>query len=70
MQGQLGLKIKRRCHISAKRATKEILPYLRIIFENDVKMAAGLVKWFDLDEAMIEYLAGTKKQTKAILKAS
>jgi len=69
MQAQIGLKIKRRCHISARRATKEILPYLRIIFENDVKMAVGLVKWFDLDEAMIEYLAGTKRQVKAILKA-
>jgi hypothetical protein len=32
-------------------------------------MAAGLVKWFDFDEAMTEYLAGTKKQVKAILKA-
>jgi len=69
MQAQIGLKIKRHCHISANRATKEILPYLRIIFESDAKMAAGLVKWFDLDEAMIEYLAGTKRQVKAILKA-
>jgi len=31
-------------------------------------MAAGLTKWLDLDEAIIEYLAGTKKQTKAIMK--
>jgi hypothetical protein len=31
-------------------------------------MATGLAKWLDLDEAMIEYLAGTKKQTKAIMK--
>lgn len=70
LQGQIGLKIKKRCHISANRATKEILPYLRIIFENDAKMAAGLVKWLDLDETMTEYLAGTRKQTKNILKAS
>jgi hypothetical protein len=70
MQAAIGLKIKKRCHISANRAKKEILPYLRIVFENDAKMAVGLVKWFDLDEAMTGYLAGTKKQTKAILKAS
>jgi len=69
MQSAIGLKIKRRCHISANSATKEILPYLRIIFENNAKMAAELVKWLDLDEAMTEYLAGTKKQTKAIIKA-
>jgi len=70
MQREIGLKIKRRCHISARGATKEILPYLRIIFEEDAEMAAGLVKWLDLDEAMIEYLAGTKKQAKAVLKAA
>jgi len=68
MQRQIGLKIKKRCHTSANRATREILPYLRIIFGNDAKMAAGLAKWLDLDEAMTEYLAGTKKQTKSILK--
>jgi len=68
LQGQIGLKIKRRCHISANRAAKEILPYLRIIFENNAEMAAGLTKWLDLDEAMIEYLAGGKRQTKTIIK--
>jgi len=68
MQAQIGLKIKRRCHISANRATKEILPYLRIIFESNAEMAAGLTKWLDLDDAMIEYLAGTKRQTKTIMK--
>jgi len=70
MQAQIGLKIKRRCHISARGAIKEILPYIRLIFENDAKMAAGLVKWFDFDEVMIEYLTGTKRQAKAIIKAS
>jgi len=70
MQREIGLKIKRRCHISARAGTKEILPYLRVIFEEDAKMAAGLVKWLDLDEAMIEYLAGTKTQAKAVLKAA
>jgi len=69
MQVAIGLKIKRRCHISARRATKEILPYLKIVFENNAEMAAGLAKWLDLDEAMIEYLAGGKRQTKAVLKS-
>jgi replication factor C large subunit len=68
MQGQIGLKVKKRCHMSTRRAIKEILPYLRIIFENDAEMAVGLVKWLDLDEPMIEYLAGTKRRLKAILK--
>jgi len=68
MQAQIGLKIKRRCHVSAKRAVKEILPYMRIIFESNAEMAAGLSKWLDLEEAIVEYLAGGKRQTKAIIK--
>jgi len=68
MRTEIGLKIKKRCHVSANRATKEILPYLGIIFENNPEMAANLTEWLDFDEAVIEYLAGTKRQTKAIIK--
>ena len=66
MQLRIGFKIKRKCHISANRATKEVLPYLRIIFRNNVEMAAGIAKWLELDEDMIEYLAGNKKNAEAI----
>ncbi len=68
MQAAIGLKIKKRCHVSANRGAREILPFTRIIFESDVNMAADLAKWLDLDEGMIEYLSGNKRQTKAILK--
>jgi replication factor C large subunit len=67
LQSAIGVKIRRKCHISSKRAVKEILPYARIIFESNSEMAAGIAKWLDLDETMIEYLAGNKKQTKAII---
>jgi len=66
MQLRIGFKIKRKCHISANRAAKEVLPYLRIIFRNNVEMAAGIAKWLELDEDMIEYLAGNKKNVEAI----
>jgi len=56
--GAIGLKIGKRCHISSSRAVKEDLPYLRIIFENNAEMAAGLAKWLDLDEEMTAYLSG------------
>jgi len=68
MKSAIGGKIKKRCHISAKRATRDILPYIRIIFEDNAQNAAHLAKWLDLDETMIEYMAGSKKQTKAIMK--
>jgi len=63
----IGTKIRRKCHISAARSTSEVIPYLKVIFENNAEMASGLAKWLDLDEEMIEYLAGGKRQTKAII---
>ncbi len=66
-QSAIGMKIRRRCHMSAVRSIKEVLPYLKIIFENNPEMAAGLSKWLDLDEDMIEHLAGNKKQTRLIV---
>jgi len=68
MQISIGHKIKRKCHISANRASKEILPFLRIIFKNNVDMAAGLAKWLDLDGEMVEYLAGSKEKAENIVK--
>ena len=62
----IGTKIKRRFHMSAYRASKEVLPYIKIIFENNVEMAAGIARWLDLDKEMIEYIVSDKK-AKAIL---
>jgi hypothetical protein len=64
MQLSIGHKIKRRCHISANRASKEILPFLKIIFKNNADMATGLAKWLDLDAGMVEYLAGSKEKAE------
>lgn len=66
MQLSIRRKIKRKCHISANRASKEVLPYLRIIFKNNLHMAAGIATWLDLDSEMIEYLAGTKQNVETI----
>jgi replication factor C large subunit len=59
MRLSIGGKIKRKNHISALRASKEIVPYLKIIFKNNENMAAGLAKWLDLDQDMVEYLVGS-----------
>jgi len=66
MKLRIGHKVKRKCHISAVRASKEFLPYFGTIFRNNVNMAAGLAKWLDLDPEMVEYLAGSEKKGKAI----
>lgn len=70
MRLSIGHKIKRRCHISAIIASKEVLPYLKIIFKNNVDMAAGIAKWLDLDQEMIGYLAESEEKTKAIIDLS
>jgi replication factor C large subunit len=64
----IGSKIKRKCHVSALRASKEILPYLKIIFNNDVEMAAGLARWLDLDQEMVKYVAGSEEKALAVSK--
>jgi replication factor C large subunit len=56
----IGLKIGKRCHMSSSRAVKEVIPYLRVIFQNDKEMQAGLARWFDLDEEMTTYLSANK----------
>ena len=66
MQLEIGRKIKRRCHISANRASKEIIPYLRIIFKNNIEMAAGLTKWLDLSPEMVDYLAENEERAGEI----
>jgi replication factor C large subunit len=68
VQLSIGVKIKRRCHMSAVRASKDVLPYLKIIFKNNAEMAAGLAKWLDLDQEMVEYVAGNEEKTKEIVR--
>jgi replication factor C large subunit len=66
MQARVCTKIKRKCHISTTRASKEVLPYLKIIFKNNVAMANGIAKWLDLDEDMVEYIVGNKAKAGTI----
>ncbi len=43
------------------------MPYLRFIFQNNPRMAAGLAKWLDLDEEAIRYLAADARKAREIL---
>jgi replication factor C large subunit len=68
MENEIGTRIKHRMHVSTKVAAKEILPYIRVIFQSNPEWAAGLVHWFDFNEEMIEHIAQGKKYTKQIQK--
>ncbi len=63
----IGQKVRKKCHISATRASKEILPYVKVIFRNNVEMAAGIAKWLDLDSEMVEYLAENEEKARSIV---
>jgi replication factor C large subunit len=68
MKLSIGAKIKKKNHISARRASREVIPYLKIMFNNNAEMAAGLAKWLDLNQEMVEYLVGSEEKAEAIIK--
>jgi replication factor C large subunit len=68
MRLSIGQKIKRRSHVSAFRASREIVPYLKIMFKNNVDTAVGLSKWLDLSEEMVAYLADSDERAEEIVK--
>lgn len=68
METEIGRRIKRRMHVSTRVAAKEILPYIRVIFQSNPEWAAGLVRWFDFNDEMVEYVAQGKKFVKAVQK--
>ncbi len=59
--------IAEKCHISIKGAAFEYLPFLRIIFESNTEMAAGIARWLKLDESMIAFLAGSFDKANEII---
>lgn len=68
MRLSIGQKIKRRSHISAFRASREIVPYLKVIFKNNVVMATGISKWLELDPEMVAYLVDSDEKADEIVK--
>ncbi len=60
-------RIARRLHVSKKYANAEMIPILKVIFLNNPKMGAGIAKWLDLSEEMIEFIVGDKGKAKEIV---
>ena len=58
MLTEIGKRIGRKCHISSSRAIKEVLPYIRIMFQTNPKMAKGIAKWLNLSNEMVAYVSG------------
>ncbi|HDI01745.1 MAG TPA: replication factor C large subunit [Candidatus Bathyarchaeota archaeon] len=67
LQMAIARAIKRACHVSTREAREKIIPYLRVIFQNNPEMAAGIARWLGLDEEAINFLAADKKKAKQII---
>jgi hypothetical protein len=46
--------------MSSNQAAKDVIPYIRIIFQTNEAMKNGLSRWFDFDEDMVNYLSAKK----------
>ena len=65
---QLATKSIKKLHCSTRIFTKDIYPYLKIIFNTDATMAAGIVVWLQYNEDDVDFLTnGTSKMTKQIM---
>ena len=67
LQMKIAEAIKRRCHVSTKEAREKVIPYLRVIFQNNPEMAAGLAEWLGLDEEAIKFLTADARKAKEII---
>lgn len=66
IRDEINARLGDRCHISSRVANLDFIPFLRVIFETDIKMASEITKWFNFDEEMVTYLTGSEKQAKTI----
>jgi replication factor C large subunit len=53
-------RIGEKCHVSRRVAGSEHLPYLRIIFQSNIRAASEIASWLRLEEEEIRFLSGEK----------
>jgi len=58
LMNEIAKLVAKNCHTSSKTAISDYIPILKVIFSNNAKMAAGIALWLDLNEKMIDFLAG------------
>ncbi len=54
---EVASKIASKSHCSSYVASKDILPFLRVVFQNDEKMARDLAEFFEFVKSDVEFLA-------------
>ncbi|MEM1602079.1 MAG: replication factor C large subunit [Candidatus Bathyarchaeia archaeon] len=56
MLEEIGKRIGKKCHLSSSRAIVEVLPYLRIILQNNPKVGKRIARWLNLTDEMVSYI--------------
>ncbi len=49
-------RIAERCHISTRKVVAEVIPLLKVIYEEDPSMAEGISRWLDLEDKEVEWM--------------
>jgi DNA polymerase III delta prime subunit len=49
-------RLAEKCHVSTKEAVTEVIPLLKVIYEDDPSMSEGISSWLELDEKEAEWL--------------
>jgi len=50
-------KIASKCHCSRYVASRDIVPFLRVVFQNDEEMARDLAEFYEFAKSDVEFLA-------------
>lgn len=64
----IGMRIGSKCHTSSAGGVEHYLPYLEVIFKANPQNAAKISKWFELEDELIEKIAGDKRTYNKIIK--
>ena len=54
--GDLALKVGEKCHISRRVALRDVVPYVRVIFQENRSLGVSLGRWLELGEDTIKWL--------------
>ncbi len=55
-KSEVASKVASKSHCSSYVASRDILPFLRVVFQNDEKMARDLAEFFDFARSDVEFL--------------
>lgn len=54
--GDLALRVGEKCHISKRVAVRDVIPYIRVVFQENKTLGVSLARWLELEEATIKWL--------------